>query len=115
MKFKVTDLHGPILGHLVGDITASYQEMYDVLGKPNGRGDDHKITTEWRLRGKDESGFYIYDWKQTNLFHPAYPSLQEFRSSRMPYEWHIGGKSDPSELVSWLNEHLKAVRMPGVC
>jgi hypothetical protein len=61
---------------LQGYIRATYSELVEVFGEPEGGGD--KTTAEWCLRFEDGTVATIYDWK-------------EYETPMYEYDWHIGG------------------------
>lgn len=76
-------------GSLAGYMTCSYKDLRAVLGPPNSKGDEYKVSTEWVLlyRGKT---WTIYDYKETRTYDRSLPSVRAFRA--LPeFEWHIGG------------------------
>ena len=64
---------------LQGYIRATYAELVERFGEPEGGGD--KTTVEWCLAFEDGTIATIYDWK-------------EYETPMYAYDWHIGGKSD---------------------
>ena len=75
--------------HLLGYIRASYDDLVELFGEPNG-GDDDKVHNSWDTEfqiytktGEVEDTVYanLYDWKEVNA---------EF-AKRGEYDWHIGG------------------------
>ena len=64
--------------HLQGYIRATYAELVERFGQPEGGGD--KTTVEWCLAFEDGTIATIYDWK-----------LDETPTDM--YNWHIGGKN----------------------
>lgn len=83
-------------GHLVGFIKSlSYKEMEVVFGKPNSIGDKYKTCAEWNVKDTKQNPIYIYDYKETNLYDSDLPSIEEFKESNKPIDWHIGS-SNPS-------------------
>ena len=84
---------------LLGHISATYQEIVAVLGKPNAEGDDDQVHNEWRIKFVEPDGkapfASIYDWKSGN------------RSRSGVYLWHIGGYSSSAvKLVQDLLSNL---------
>ena len=65
--------------HLQGYIRATYAELVERFGEPEGGGD--KTTVEWCLAFEDGTIATIYDWK-------------EYETPMYAYDWHIGGKSN---------------------
>ena len=103
---------------LKGYVAATFDQLANLLGQPHSC-DEYKTSTEWVLLDDEGSVFTIYDYKATNLYERSEPSVEEFRSSGLPYEWHIGGKKPADDLIQWLMEnmgpvggYILAVKMP---
>ena len=64
---------------LQGYIRATYAELVERFGEPEGGGD--KTTVEWCLAFEDGTIATIYD-------------LKEYETHMYAYDWHIGGKSN---------------------
>lgn len=81
-------------GSLRGYISLVYSDIVLAFGEPMPEGDEYKVSSEW-IFYNDETGehFTLYDWKSTNLYDDELPSVEEFRASQEPYEFHIGGES----------------------
>jgi hypothetical protein len=88
----------------IGEIRATYEELYKAFGNPVESGCD-KISTEWKLEYKG-SVYTIYDYKQTNLYDHRLPSVRAFRSDKKPKLWSIGGKKDETFFYSQLHKQL---------
>lgn len=94
---------------LVGYFRASYQELYDLFGKPSS-GDEYKVSTKWIIE-HFEDVFTLYDWKQTDLYDDCNNmTVEEFRDSNEPHLWHIGGFKDPECFIFALHYELKRNR-----
>jgi hypothetical protein len=76
MKFTSADWQEVNGTSLQGYITATYDQLVERFGQPEGGGD--KTTVEWCLKFADGTVATIYDWK-----------LDETPTSM--YNWHIGG------------------------
>jgi len=73
---------------LQGSITASFDDLEQLLGKPVFEGKGDKITTEfvvkWQDLENDESGiFTLYDWCFSRHFGCPYEQIV----------WNVGGNS----------------------
>jgi hypothetical protein len=76
MKFTTdADVNGT---HLQGYISATYDQLVERFGQPDGGGD--KTTVEWCLAFEDGTVATIYDWK-------------EWETPLGKYNWHIGGRN----------------------
>lgn len=81
MKFTPTDPINANGTSLRGYVTATYQQLVDVLGDPQHGPNcyDHdKITCEWVLKLEDGTIVTIYDYKCNET-----PTCE--------YQWHVGG------------------------
>jgi hypothetical protein len=76
MKFTQADWEAVNGTSLQGYITATYDQLVERFGQPEGGGD--KTTVEWMLQFADGTVATIYDWK-----------VDETPTSM--YNWHIGG------------------------
>ena len=95
---------------LIGYYTTSYSKLVSVFGEPNEE-DGYKVSTEWGgLKTKCGIEFYLYDYKETKLYHDTLPSVEEFRNQSQ-YSWHIGGWNGEDDfvekIIKYLNEELK--------
>jgi hypothetical protein len=94
--------------HLCGEITTSYDRLVELFGKPK-EADGYKVSGEWTFHDSETSEtFALYDWKETCLYDPDYPSVAEFRA--LPsYDWHIGAHSEASAVrfKAWLESKLQ--------
>ena len=71
-----------------GQITASFDDLESILGKPVFEGKGDKITTEfvvkWQDHDLDQSGlFTLYDWGFSRNFGCPFEQIQ----------WNVGGRS----------------------
>jgi hypothetical protein len=64
---------------LQGYMEATYDQLVEVFGEPEGGGD--KTTVEWCLAFEDGTVATIYDWK-------------EYQTPMGRYNWHIGGRNN---------------------
>ena len=78
MKFTQADWEVVNGTSLQGYINATYDQLVERFGQPEGGGD--KTTVEWMLQFEDGTVATIYDWKVDET--PTYM-----------YNWHIGGKN----------------------
>ena len=78
MKFTQADWEVVDGTSLQGYINATYDQLVERFGQPEGGGD--KTTVEWMLQFEDGTVATIYDWKVDET--PTYM-----------YNWHIGGKN----------------------
>ncbi len=91
---------------LIGYVNTSYNNLVMLFGKPNTIMDGYKISTTWHLESDRGDFVMIYDYKETNLYDPALPSVEEFRS--LPtHNWHIGGfdKQTANDLITFIYMH----------
>ena len=65
---------------LVGEIEATFEDLQEVFGPPEGGGDDGKTRAEWHIRFDDGTIASIYDWKEST-------PLEALTT------WHVGGKN----------------------
>ncbi len=79
MKFTQADWEVVNGTSLQGYINATYDQLVERFGQPEGGGD--KTTVEWMLQFEDGTVATIYDWKVDET--PTYM-----------YNWHIGGKNN---------------------
>lgn len=90
-RFITTDEAG---GYSIGEVECSYADLVKVFGEPNGEGDGYKVSTSWCVQDTETGeSVEIYDYKETSLYSPGYPSVEAFRA-RPSYEWHIGGTNE---------------------
>jgi hypothetical protein len=92
---------------LMGEISATYGELAEVLGKASG-GDDYKVSGEWTFVSTEGEVFNVYDWKETSLYDSDLPSVQKFRKSTEPVMFHVGARrgSDVVGFIKWLKKKL---------
>lgn len=100
------------MASLIGYYTASFTELVNVFGQPFGE-DYDKVSTQWNIT-HNGSNYYLYDYKETNMYDEDLPSVQEFRNLTS-YNWHIGGYGEPDEFITFLDEILnRGNQEPGV-
>ncbi len=89
-EITLTDDHSLFNGtSLLDYFRASYADLVRVLGEPNDKGDEYKVSTEWHVLYKRQP-FSIYDYKMTELYDDETTTVEQFRE--LPsYDWHIGG------------------------
>lgn len=102
---RADDSDAPLSGSsLKGYLTASFRQLADLFGEPSSCGD--RVSTRWIAVWKG-TFFHIYEYKDTALYDPDYPSVEEFRA--MPtYGWHIGAhrKEDADAFIAFMKEIL---------
>lgn len=104
--FKPTNKRSYDMIGEIGHIDASYNDLLELFGEPNGDTDDYKISTAWELVDNLGRCVGIEDWKQTDLYDPDYPSVEEFRNEPS-YNWIITGHRNGSEeLVEDLRTYI---------
>lgn len=79
MKYTEQDPSGT---YFVAIFKTTFAKLVEKIGKPSVYYGD-KTFYEWYLETEEGDVFTIYDWKES--FAP---------SKNMPYEWHIGAKSE---------------------
>ena len=94
MKFTSADWQEVNGTSLQGYITATYDQLVERFGQPEGGGD--KTTVEWCLKIADGTVATIYDWK-------------EYQTPTDLYRWHIGGRNSRS--VNLVNQTFKQVKL----
>lgn len=88
-RFDTTS-RSPRTGGLDGYLSASYAELVSVFGRPNGKNDGHKTSTNWFIEeGATGLTLEVYDYKETVLYSRRMPSVAGFRR-RHSYDWHVG-------------------------
>jgi mRNA-degrading endonuclease HigB of HigAB toxin-antitoxin module len=75
---------------LKGHILARYRDLERLFGIPNAE-DEFKVSGCWVFTDSDGNVVTLYDWKRTNLYDEALPSVEEFRSNNNPVTFNIGG------------------------
>mgnify|MGYP003395093666 CR=1 FL=1 len=92
---------------LQGYVEASYTQLLQILGPHEAESDGYKVSTEWQLVGDDGSEVSVYDYKETNLYGRALPTVERFRS-RPRYDWHVGASSmaAANRFIGWLENKL---------
>ncbi len=96
-----------------GKLFASYSELVTIFGEPNSVGDEYKVSTEWVFISIDDYGVALYDWKETSLYDPDYPSVEAFRrDTTSKQQWSIGARDyvQALEFYEWAEGKLKALR-----
>lgn len=107
MKNFIVNKNASINGSsLKGYFIAPFSDLVVAFGEPQGF-DDYKVSTQWVFESDDGEVFTLYDYKVTSLYEPDYDSVDQFRA-RKSYEWHIGGKTDPSEFIEFLTKLLRS-------
>lgn len=90
---------------LKGYLEMSFKDLEKAFGEPDD-GDGEKTSCEWVFRHREQS-FTIYDYKVTNVYHPDFLTVEQFRN--LPtYRFHIGGNADASDFVVWVRSQLKS-------
>jgi len=95
-------------GGRVGYYRKTYREMVRLFGKPDTGSGDGKVSTSWLFVFPGEEvdppvlsveGYKpcpltieFYDYKQTHLYSPELPTVEEFRYEYrdVPFNWHVG-------------------------
>jgi hypothetical protein len=72
---------------LQGVLTAKYQELVDLFGKP-GESDGYKVDAEWRIRFEDGVIATVYNWKDGKNY-----CGKDGTPTEQIESWHIGGTS----------------------
>lgn len=102
-RFQVTPYRAG--GCLIGYVTCSFEDLKRVFGEPED-GDGYKTSTEWVIKDTATSKvFALYDYKNTELYDPDLPSVDQFRT-RATFDWHVGGECDIPAFTKWLSEKL---------
>lgn len=89
-EFTLSD-KSPENTFLIGYVSASYNDLVELFGKPNNTGDGYNISIMWVLEDKDEHVVTIYDYK--NDPHAPYISSTGDLRRLNVYKWHIGGNN----------------------
>jgi len=63
-------------------VSATLNQMCDILGEPIKGGIEDKVTHEWEKETSENQVFTVYDWKE----------FREIQGDEL-IDWHIGGKS----------------------
>jgi len=87
------------------EVAISYNELVELFGEPNRKGDEYKTSAEWVLEDDEGRVLTIYDWKETNLYSHRYPTPEEFYASPNQ-QWHIGGTNREAGLA--LAKYIKS-------
>ena len=84
------------------EILASYSRLVELFGEPI-ESDGYKVSGEWVFESETGGVVTLYDWKQTVLYDPDYPSIEEFRNQACGW-FNIGAHkiSDADDFVAWL-------------
>jgi len=92
---------------LQGYITTSFSKLVEKFGEPV-ESDGYKVSSEWLCEYIDWTKFTVYDYKETELYNPDYPTVEDFRS--LPsHQWHIGAANPlPPNFIQELEEYLNA-------
>lgn len=96
----------------IGTLDASYSDLVELFGQPNGEVDDYKSSTAWELKDNKGRFIRISDYKSTILYDDDFnlPTVEEFR--RLPsYGWHVQGNRKESEslmndLTTYIISHI---------
>lgn len=71
---------------LQGHITATYDELVELFGKPHDFFDDFKCDAEWYVEFDDGTVATIYNWKNGRNYNgPDAPAVEAITA------WNIGG------------------------
>lgn len=75
----------------IGEIKLLYSDIVKAFGEPD-ESDEYKISGEWVFHNPETNEVYtLYDWKSTNLYDSFLPGVREFRNSKTPVTFNIGG------------------------
>ena len=106
MKFRL-DQEASIAGSsLKGTFEAKYSDLERVFGKPI-KADGYKVSGEWIFRSDEGKIFTVYDWKETSLYDPSYPTVKDFRENTMPATFHVGGQGNADEFIEAITRRLE--------
>ena len=99
-KSKTADVGGTSLKLT---IPLKFKDVEKILGKPF-YSDGYKVSGEWVLVSEDGDVVTLYDWKETSLYDDDLPSVEEFRKSSEPIEFHVGAhdKEVAEKFKTWL-------------
>lgn len=70
----------------MGLINLSYDEIKEIFGKPNSKGDGYKIDWEWVFK-LNNTVLRIYNYKDG----PSYTGRKGIKTKDIQ-EWHVGGQ-----------------------
>lgn len=73
-----------LMTHGYGSMTLDYERLYSKLGRPNGKGDQYKVSAEWDIITPFGIGT-IYDWKSSKKY-----CGKDGVSYKLNTDWHIG-------------------------
>ena len=93
--------------HLQGYIEAAFPDLEKAFGKPIDRPDGYKVSGEWIFEGDGGEVFTLYDWKCTNLYDSDFESVESFRANPRPQTFNVGGRTDATVFILWLNKKIK--------
>jgi hypothetical protein len=96
-KLTEKDFHKTNGTHYLAAIDTKYRDLLGKLGAPtfeDPSGDD-KVQKEWVFYNDDEV-FTVYDWKTWD---------EEYTMNELT-RWHVGGVSDPSNFIKWLEKKM---------
>lgn len=106
-RFTATG-RSPRTGGCDGYLELSYAELVSVFGRPNGRNDSYKTSTNWFIEeGATGGTLEVFDYKETVLYSRRMLTVAGFRR-RPSYDWHVG-VSRPGlldDLAEYLSERL---------
>lgn len=96
--------------HLVGEINTSPRLLLKAFGIPNTREDSYKVSGSYTFIDDYGEVFTLYDWKSTSLYDPEYENPIDFWCNDVSQCFHIGGNTDCSNFLKWINAKLQKVR-----
>ena len=103
--FEVTDSYTWIWG-LIGEVSTSYKKLVELFWEPTDW-EGYKVSTQWHLKYLPRNiDFYIYDYKETELYDSSYPTVDEFRKQGN-YMWHIWGDSNVGEIFDEIAYYIQ--------
>ena len=96
-----------------GSIRASIKELVTLFGKytdVSRDSGDGKVTTEWYFQNGNNS-YGLYDYKETSLYSPSCPSLENFRlDHHKVIEWGVGANCNADDFIEHINQKLEELR-----
>lgn len=98
MRYTRVDREKAMGTSFQGTVKATYTELCQIFGQPDGPTSDGKIQAHWTIKIADAIVATIYDWK-------------EDQPAREVILWHVGGKvNDVHQLIDIImREQRKAI------
>lgn len=97
-----------VQGGLAGHFATSFKNLELTFGPPS-KSDGYKVSGEWRFRDEAGNEYWVYDYKQTNLYDKRLPSPEGFRAKRW-HTWNIGSNTHGVTLLAfkdWLTAEIQ--------